>query len=1605
MAWYHVFNYENDADRYMRMEAEKNRRYSSRVAASKSSMFKPDLSIKRTEPMPKPEPYQYKAEEYDYNTVEKQYAYNRTTIFKDLKEPDFNKTVKEKTLKPPKIFGTLLFNIGAKPLARPKKVYKFKTIDSSSGAEVITQQKEIEVCGENESNYYYLTKNGLQSVAKQEVSDSPIDSNTLRLKFMQQINEQAKSMARHMNDGEIKQREVPLTEKAGGFLEETKDTAKSFMGGVGYQLSTPLRAAADFLTNKESPQNLRTALQTVLYELDPTKQIVSDPLKKPWGGLEKNKGYIHDPEYYKEMKLELKDGKLTEESKQKLADFNKMADEMEKHPWPKGYSKETDAMAAGASKAEIAAAREEDKKDTIKALMGKSKDYEMDLKENVAMTLGELTGIVLEFIVLDKVGAMAAGVSKSKIAAHIIKNLITGGSFGILETLKKRDAKAKDYIRNAAKEAAFFIAGEGAVKGIEKGIGPTRTLLGTLGKKATRGLGFGTAGAAAALPFMTKEERTPENIAMMIATGIGFEVGGEVISRSARKLKPKFSAKPATAFEKKFNLDASLRGISTKTRKGMAFNTTRKLLDEIGAKIKAKIGSSDSRKIIEYYSTKYNLAPADVKITVDKTLRGESKFARVEFKKEDGIVKEIEVRVNSSKSENEIIAGLRHEIEHVIDKQKGYKKPMRDVIIEKPETLREYMEKGGHHKEYKNFEIDYLENIYNSEVKEKAVDTARKIQLREKIKNTTGKKQQELVKEFKMIKQRERERMGLDVIPEGSSLANEKLQARNRQITEASNLPIYIKPREATKSKIKNMWNKFYTHVFNRQHAIDKTGKKVKMTSQNYVKHHATSNYINTENLVTRTGEKLGNKSLKDVLVAPKGFQAEYESYLFHKHHIGRMKNKKPVLFKTNADGKKEAISIAEAKEIIKMYEKQFPQFKKHAEDLYQFIDDFMREWAVDGGLLTEREYQKIRYLYPDYVPTFRDFESMGLDTRTKIIKVKPLKEAVGGDDPLLPIMESLPFQIQKIVRAERRNQIGQELITAILYDKKAMQPFAQVVNTEKLGKHKAELLSKINEFSNKEFSIGELSKKFDEMLITGDKIKGNYMIVMEGGKPITLKINDKNLWNALANIQNANTANKVELTKILNKHVTNKFKSVVTVYNPFFAVRNIARDIPTAYIQGSVSNPFTFGANIINAFKSRLIKDDLYQKFKALGGTSSNITDVEHVLQGRKNVTKKVLDLLFKFLNFFGDVSETVPRLAEFKHVYKKSLRSGMAEAQAAKEALYMSSEVTINFSRGGDVTKSLDAIFPYINAGTQGVDKWVRSLFIEGIGKGNFKPVAKALGVTTVPTVVFYFLNNYLWDKDAYNDIPDYAKDTYYLVPVDDNHYFRIPKTRENGFIFSTLFERLERHFIQKDPDAFKGLGETFVKTYLDPITQVSKGGFPGPLITITSGNNKDYFGRDIEPLSAVLSKKSKRYITKENTSKASKALAPLLEKIGFSPAQADYLIQSYGGVIADFVLAVNDSEDSWINKAMRTTHWFHDTRYGGKAQSKIYEDKDEAARAVSDFEEEHNLVELKQNLRAEGKATKFINMEIRKQLGAVLWKQYQELKDKRKELNSSD
>lgn len=1569
MAWYDVYRYENEADQYIRRQEELRKKQEQREAQKLGYPMAKNAkeAFGYTSPEEKSKAYEYDPEKFN---TESMYTYNKMAFpeLKNLAEPDFKKIEKIKTEKPKPIIGYQLAMMKAKPLAKPFKVYKFKTIDQETGAEVITGQKEIEVIAENEYNFYYLTKYGLQTVNKLEVSKSKFTEKELKEKYMRMFNKQAQNLAKHKTK---KLEAQSFGEYEPGFFESTKELAQ--------------KVASRF----------DVATKTLLAETKGFTGVFTGPFEKLLDkAIEGEYAHVQDEKYYEPIKFKLEDGEIPIEAKRAIDERSKMEEEAPKGKYPAGFSEETDAIARGASKEEIAMAREIDKERELKTWIGKGEHEKLTKLEEIANIKGEISGVITDLVAGSKA---LSGIKIAKWAKRILDAVVLGSNLGIKQKLKERDAEAIDYIRSAAKEAAFLYFGSLAGEKVRSALGQAKSIRGVIGKEALGSLAFSSAGTLASYPLREEYEKTPKGIAAELSTGLLFDIGtglGGRYAKSIGKIPKKeierltkeeietLAQKGIKNFRTKFKLDINIKNISSKAKKTLANKTTRKLLDEIGDRIITKTGSKEPKKIVEYYKAKYNLK-GDIEI--DSTLRGNSNFARIEIR--DG---KIEVRYNKDKSEKEIAGSLRHEIEHILDETSGYmsKETKR---IKRPNTLLEYMEKPGHHGKYKNFEIEYLENIYKDEFKainlreEELVKTLSKNGLK---KQTRSKLEEELIQ---IREDQPTRRMALEDIPEGSNLENERIQRNNRKITEASNLPVYVPPKKTIKQKTKDFFERVYTDYVNRQHGIDKIGQKIKMTSQNYSKYHGTVEYITMHNLVDKYGNPVGNNSIKKVLKAPKGLQAEYESYLYHKHHLSRLGVNKPII----ADSSGKAIDKERTKEIIAEYERLYPEFKKYSEELTQLFDDFMRSWAVDGDLLTMEQYKQWKKMYPDFVPAWRDIETfMSLDAPRMVATNRPFKKAKGGFETLVSLTESVPAYFQKVVRAQRRNVVHNQILDTILLNPKGMQKYAEIYSSKK---QIPEIEEKLRQFTKTDFEIENTLNILDNLLIES-QTKGRFMIALNKGKPITVKINDKNTWEALVNMQKSNISDSNKLLELVNTAFSKPFKGLVTVYNPLFALRNLPRDIPTGIVN-TKGNAIKYTKNIFTGLADMIGKNKMWKQFQALGVSHSQITKVEQTLKQRGNIGK-TFDGLAKILNWAGNISEALPRYAEFKTIYNKGIKQGKPIEEVITEAVYNAGDITINFARGGKTVKQVDKLYPYINAGVQGMDKWVRSLITEGVAKGNFKPLFRSLGIVTVPSLAsIYLIKTWAGKGEGYDNLPDYTKDQNYMIPLSDNNYLKIPKNRETGFFFSTLFERMYRHFVEKDPKAFDNLGEAFKRNITNPIADVVDGSILQPIENLRAGGNKDYFGNDIEPLSARLNKRSKRYITKEDTSKASKFLAPVLEKIGLSPAQSDYLIKSYSGVVGDVILAINDKEESWKDKFLKATHFFYkDT--GGKETSLLYETKDKAATELNDFEIQHGIDTKKKELRAEELTQGQINMELENMLSSGEWEEYQKLKEKKRE-----
>jgi len=449
-----------------------------------------------------------------------------------------------------------------------------------------------------------------------------------------------------------------------------------------------------------------------------------------------------------------------------------------------------------------------------------------------------------------------------------------------------------------------------------------------------------------------------------------------------------------------------------------------------------------------------------------------------------------------------------------------------------------------------------------------------------------------------------------------------------------------------------------------------------------------------------------------------------------------------------------------------------------------------------------------------------------------------------------------------------------------------------------------------------------------------------NVISVLEDGKPTYLKINDKSLLDAMNGLPKA-----IGNIPVISK-LTNGFKSLITQKNPIFAIRNIFRDIPTAYVNGSTTNPLKFGADLIGAGKDILTNSPRFQKYQAVGGGGANffnsgdVTKSAAELKGRGNGIKKALSAPIKGIEKFNNMIEAAPRLAEFNRVLDKT-------GDVAK-ALYAANDVTVNFSRGGNLTKSADRIVPYLNAGVQGLDRFVRS-FIDP--KTAIKTIVKSGISITTPTLALYMINK---DNPDYQALDNRTKDNYYLFPNDDGTFTKIPKSRELGVLFSSLFERVLRAN-EGEENAFKGFGNT-VATNFAPANPIDSNFFAPATWNIAT--NKDFANRAIVPQSMLMDKRSPYLQYDDKTSEPAKWFADLIkdapipdkikEVIG-SPKRLDYLVKSYSGVIGQLGLPLATSGGD-STKAI-TSQFTADPAFSNQITTDFYDKLDQLSTSATD------------------------------------------------------
>nr|DAG23532.1 MAG TPA: Type I restriction enzyme Methylase [Caudoviricetes sp.] len=678
-------------------------------------------------------------------------------------------------------------------------------------------------------------------------------------------------------------------------------------------------------------------------------------------------------------------------------------------------------------------------------------------------------------------------------------------------------------------------------------------------------------------------------------------------------------------------------------------------------------------------------------------------------------------------------------------------------------------------------------------------------------------------------------------------------------------------------------------------------------------------------------GKKISDKNLTQVFEPAKkaGLTEEFYTYLLHEHNVDRMSvrekaqqqlaelraklNKEVKGFAEMTDenisaaaGKDAALAKAYTKEQIaaaKQYkqfqawaEKQFdkpvfgssvtaddsraaaadlldahPEFEKWAKDVYAYLDGLM-EVRKQGGLVSEDMVQRMKELYPHYVPTYRDMPSTsgGYSNPNSVAVNSTIKSAKGGNQNIMPLIDSIARQTLQTFSAAKKNILGNMLYEDAMDTTRDVSEYIQNVTEE-----------------------GDL---VDLDADSAENLKNTLRIWVDG-KPVTLHMSEA-MADGFRPIEQSNSFGMKAL-----RSVNSTFKKLVTQWNPVFIVRNFIRDAQSALYFTHYSNA-TFIKNYGRAVKEIATNGKYWQLYQAMGGKGTTYYDPKTGLADRRHFKNATADKLLGSLNkaidilsFANEAVEQYPRLAEFI--------STMEATGDVQQALYNAADITTNFGRGGFAARKLNAsLVPFFNPGMQGLSKNIRNVIDRRGWKEIGQLVSRLLINGVAPGIIMGLLYDGLKEDDDYKELSDYIKDSNILIKIGDNKFIKVPMGREPSVI--TAFTNRMWRWLKGEPasSAFAGY-PSFAIEQIAPNNPLTNNIFAG--ITAMS-TNKTWYGGDI--VSSYMEEKPDYLQYDESTDAFSIWLGEITRHgkngiEGLSPKKVNYLIDQYSGFIGDWVL----------------------------------------------------------------------------------------------------
>lgn len=682
------------------------------------------------------------------------------------------------------------------------------------------------------------------------------------------------------------------------------------------------------------------------------------------------------------------------------------------------------------------------------------------------------------------------------------------------------------------------------------------------------------------------------------------------------------------------------------------------------------------------------------------------------------------------------------------------------------------------------------------------------------------------------------------------------------------------------------------------------TGEKVSFKDNPFMQAWLSRGWVGkAEEFIKRGRPEKGIRSFEDIIKdIPQKEHKDFSAYLVALHDLDLHRN-----------GQMATFTLKEDLAAVSQYEKN-PTFKRAAKDIHRF-QDYMLAELVNNGILKPETYYLLRNKYPNYVPFFRDFSAESMDgffssSKGFVNVANPIKRFKGSTRDIIDPLESIVKNTYQFYNAIERNHVG------VTFAKLAKRPGIGTIVEEVRGDRPA-------------------------------KSTDNTFSVWVKGKKVVYETTPE-LAQAMK-MMNKDTSNFI--TKIL-QYPASWLRAGSTV-TAGFAITNALRDT----ISAGVFSKHGF-LPVVDTFKGLahfLKKDQLYWDYVKSGGAHAAMVSLDrdylsgHLreLFSRKSTLSKVAKNPMEVLRAISEATEVATRLGEFSNarkgytgLYSRLTKTNLSP-KSLGEASIASRDITIDFSRTGTHTKTANKVVAFFNATIQGGDKLVRAWRDDPKGM-----TIKSTLFITLPTIALWYLNK---DNTAYQELPQWEKDTFFHIPTGDK-FVKIPKPFELGLLYGTTFERMLQYFDDKSTGrngvGFKGLGDRAIDTLLPDV-------LPTALSPIWEwwSNYSKFRQRNIVPQSQEKLPDKLQYGS--NTSMVARKIG---DTFNVSPYKVDNTIMGYGGNLARLGLDITDAIGGANEK--RPTKGITELPEIRRFFAKPYQSSDSVQRVYDDFKEQEKL-----------------------------------------------